>query len=89
MTARTTRPDPGRTERVDLIGVAFDGMGRPGAQARAPAALRAAGLERAFGGRARTGPDIVAPEPIPARAADSGLLNESALLRCLPPCMPG
>lgn len=83
LTTRTTRPNPGRTERVDLIGVAFDGMGRPGAQARAPAALRAAGLETAFAGRARTGPDVIAPEPSPARAVDSGLLNESALLSML------
>jgi arginase len=63
--------------------VAFDGMGRLGAQARTPAVLRAAGLQAAFAGRARTAPDVVAPEPDPVRAAASGLLNEPALLSML------
>ncbi len=83
MTARTATWKPDGTEQVDLIGVAFDGMGRRGAQARAAAALRAAGLQAAFAARARTAPDVVAPEPGPARAAGSGLLNEPALLSML------
>jgi arginase len=60
--------------------VAFDGWGRTGAQARAAAALRDAGLAGAFAGEARVRPDIVSAEPTPERAAGSGLMNEAALL---------
>jgi arginase len=66
-------------DAVDLIGVCFDGMGRPGAQARAAAALREAGLTRALRDRASLTPDVVVSEPAPVRGP-AGLLNERALL---------
>ncbi len=66
---------------IELIGVPFDGFGRIGHQARAAEALRASGLEGAFGAReVRRGPDISVPAPEPDRAAGSGILNEAALV---------
>ncbi len=66
---------------IQLIAAPFDGFGRSGHQARAPEALRAAGLEGAFGERdVLRDPDFTLPPPNPARAAGSGLMNEGALL---------
>lgn len=65
---------------LELVGVPFDGMGRRGGQANAPAALRAAGLMEALSGKVAGQVDLQLPPPIPQRAPASGLLNETALL---------
>ena len=67
--------------RIDMIGVPFDGMGRARGQAGAPEALRAAGLQAVVGPDVIMEPDLVLPGPVAQRAADSGLLNERALLQ--------
>ena len=63
---------------VELIGVPFDGYGRPGNQARAASALRDAGLALAFKS-AVLGDDLTLPPPDPARGPHGGLINEPAL----------
>lgn len=66
---------------IELIGVPFDGFGRPGNQARAAAALREGGIKDAFSEREVIAePDVDLPEPNPERAAGSGMMNEMALV---------
>jgi arginase len=66
---------------VELIGVPFDGYGRPGNQAAAAGVLRAAGLARAFGSREVIDRgDLELPAPDPSRGEATSLVNEPALI---------
>lgn len=65
---------------IELIGVPFDGYGRPGNQARAAEVLHNAGLADAFDHHHVTTHDLVLPEPDRGRGASTGLINETALL---------
>jgi len=64
---------------VDLIGIRFDGYGRPGNQTAAAAALRRAGIARPSSGEMIETGDIAPPEQS-AERGPNGLLNEFALL---------
>jgi len=66
---------------LDLIGVPFDGFGRPGNQTRAAAVLRNAGFVEAFDRHtiARS-TELELPPPDPTRATGSGLINQRALI---------
>jgi arginase len=68
--------------RVQVVGVPFNSSGRDDGVARAPAALRRAGLVARLAGRAEvddTG-DVGFEPPRPERSTRSGLLSERALV---------
>ena len=69
---------------VDLIGVRFDGMGRPAGQARAPQVLREQGFEAAFGSHeTRSDADLIPAASVSERRGPTGFINEAALLETI------
>ena len=64
--------------QVELIGVQFDGYGRPGNQTNASRALRSAGFADAFGGANDRG-DVIAHDQSGARGPTS-IINERAMI---------
>ncbi len=66
---------------IELIGVPFDGYGRPGNQTRAARVLHDAGLRDAFDHHHVVDHDCLdLPAPDPARGTSTSLINETALL---------
>lgn len=64
-----------------MLGVPFDGYGRPGHQAGAAAALRQAGLRDAWSGHVVVSDDDLGlPAPQTDRGEDTSLTNETALI---------
>ena len=66
---------------IELIGIPFDGYGRPGNQTRAARVLHDAGLRDAFDHHHVVDHDCLdLPAPDPARGTCTSLINETALL---------
>ncbi|NEW56173.1 arginase family protein [Nocardia cyriacigeorgica] len=66
---------------IALIGVPFDGYGRPGHQAEAAAVLRSAGLRDAWSRHTVVSDDdLELPAPVPDRGRNTSLMNETALI---------
>ena len=66
---------------VELVGVPFDGWGRPGTQASASAVLREAGLAEVVAPHeVLDGGDVPLPAPDENRGPETSLVNEPALL---------
>ena len=66
---------------LEVIGVPFDGYGRPGHQAMAATVLRECGLLDAFGGHhLAVVDDLALPAPSARRGPDTSLINEAALV---------